>query len=285
MSSLILDRIDPRWVDVVTGPDGTPARGCRPMTPQCRGKLPIFEEVFSRRVRDYPRSDWDDLLRENTSLETLIRWIHDQLQEGTCASNMVMCAFETCLNMTLGPANGMMMSPISVYRWIASGPQSGSGIVDNVVQMQQVGALPVDTPENRARLKAMGLPEHHVLQHTGYYQKFPSGWQETAAHFQIVEAYRATTFEGCVSGLFDDFTLCYGRAGHAICGVTPAKSGSTYYIKYANSWGKWGQVGDNGLQMFGYDSESFLRNAIATYGAVLIRSVKVTEQLLQALAA
>jgi hypothetical protein len=255
------------------------------MTPACRGKLPIFEDAFASLMKDYPRTDWDDMLADNASLETLIRWAHDQLREGTCASNMVMAGYETCLNMTVGPVNGMMCSPISVYRWLASGPNTGSGVVENVEQMQRVGALPVDTPENRARLKLMGLPEHHVLQHTGYYQKFPTGWEDTAAFFQIIEAYRAKTFEGCVTGLFNDFALMYGRAGHAICGVTPVKQGKTYYLKYANSWGQWGEVGDNGLQMFGYDSESFVRNAIPDYGAVLVRSVKLTDQFLRAMAA
>jgi hypothetical protein len=185
--------------------------------------------------------------------------------------------------MTCGPENGIMLSPISVYRWVASGPNSGSNVLRNVEQMQKVGALPVDTPENRARLKLMGLPEEHVLKHTGYYQKFPTGWEDTASHFQIVEAYEAKTFEGCVCGLFDDFVLQYGRAGHSIFGVTPTKDAGKYYVKYGNSWGKWGSEGDNGLQMWGFDSEAFLKNAIGPYGAALIRSVKVTSAMLKSL--
>jgi len=277
----VIQTIDKRFVDVVLAPNGHPARGCNPN--DGKTKLPAYEDCFSARMKDYPRSDWDDLLKENKSLETLVRWTHDQNPEGTCASNAICGCHETTLNMTVGPENGIMLSPIAVYRWIASGPNSGSNVLANVRQMQKVGALPVDTPENRARLKAMGLNENHVLQHTGYYQKFPANWEETAAHFVIEEAYEAKTFEGCVCGLLDDFTLQYGRAGHSIFGVTPIKDKSTYYVKYGNSWGKWGAVGENGLKMWGFDSESFLRNAIASYGAALIRSVRITDALLQSI--
>jgi hypothetical protein len=283
MNGLLTKPLDKRWVDVTLAPNGYPARGCRPADPSFKTTLADYEEVFSANLRDHPRTDWDDLLKVNCSLETLVRWIHDQKQEGTCASNAVCGVHETCLSMTVGSANGMMLSPIGVYRWVASGPNSGSGILENIERMQTVGTLPVDTPENRARLKLMGLPETHVLQHTGYYQAFPTGWEDTAAYFRIEEAYRAATFDGCVSGLFDGFALHYGRAGHSIFGVAPVKQGSTYYVKYGNSWGPWGEVGVNGLQMFGYDSESFLRQAIVDYDAVLVRSVALTDAFLKAM--
>jgi hypothetical protein len=137
-------------------------------------------------------------------------------------------------------------------------------------------------------MKLMGLPENHVLQHTGYYQKFPAGWEETAAHFRIDEAYRVASFEGGMSALFDDFIVHYGRASHSIFAVCPIKSGSAYYWKYGNSWnthpdGGWGEVGQNGIRMFGFDSESFIRNAIGSYGAVAYRSVVLTEAFLKGL--
>lgn len=269
--------INKQFIDVMRGPDGSLARGCAPMTEVAKTALPQYEEVYSETLRDYPRSDWDDLLVNNQSLEKQVQWTHDQKQEGTCAANAADLVYETCAAMQLGKKNVMMNSPIATYRWIAGGPNTGSGIVDNITQLQKVGTLPVDTPENRARLKAMGLNENHVLQHTGYYQKFPTGWEETAAYFQVEEAYRAITFDGCVTGLFNDFALLYGRAGHAICGLTVVKQNNVWYIKYGNSWGKWGEVGENGLQMFGYDSEAFLRNALNSYGAVLVRSIKLSD--------
>lgn len=284
MSGMILNTINRRLVNRVVDDEGRVLSGCTPRTGKCQ--LPVYEEAFSARMRDYPRTDWDDLLNGNSSLETLIRWYHDQKQEGSCTANAADGGYETILSMQVGPQNCIKQSPIATYRWCSPGPKSGSNIEEIVEQFQKVGSLPEDTPENRARLKAMGLNEKHVLQHTGYYQEFPAGWEETAAHFQIDEAYRVASFAGGMSALFDDFVVHYGRAGHSIFAVCPVKSGSVYYWKFGNSWnthpeGGWGEVGENGIRMFGFDSESFLKNAIASYGAVAYRSVKITESFLK----
>ena len=283
MSGLLTKPLNPQFVDVLVGPDGQPLRGCRPRTEAMGKAFPVYEDAFASTMRDYPRSDWDDVLEDNQSLETLVPWTHDQSSEGTCASNATALAFEIAMAMILGTAHAIKTSPIAVYRWIASGPGTGSVISDNLKQIQKVGTLPVDTPANRAILKAMGLNESHVLTHTGYYQKFPANWQETAAHFVAVEAYETRSFAGAVTGMFNGFALVYGRAGHAICGVVLVKSGKVYYIKYANSWGKWGEVGENGLQMFGFDSESYVTNSFPSYGAYLIRTVRLSDAMLQAI--
>lgn len=283
MSSGILTSVNPALVDILVDPQGRPLRGCHPRNWKVGSRLPLFEDAFFSTLRDYPRSDWDDLVKDNVSLELLIRWIHNQLQEGTCASNAMDLVYEVCMAMCVGIRNAIKQSPIAVYRWIASGPGTGSNIMDNVEQITKIGSLPEDTPENRAFLKLMGLPESHVLKHTGYYQAFPSGWQETAKHFTVTEAYEVNSFEGAVTGLMNDFALIYGRAGHAICGVTFVKINGVWHIKYGNSWGLWGEKGENGLQMFGYDSESFVRNAIGSYGACLVRSVRVSDLYLKAI--
>lgn len=271
-----MSTLNPKYVDVITMPDGTVARGCRVDEAKVGSRFPVFEEAMPI----HPRSDWMDLLKDNASLERLVRWIHDQNPEGTCASNATAAVFETASQITVGPLATMKMSPISIYRWIASGPNTGSNIGDNLVQLQKTGMLPVDTPENRAKLKAMGLNENHVLKHTGYYQKFPEGWEETAAYFQGVEAYEIVSFEGIISALLDDFPVVYGRSGHAIAGVTPVYKDGKWYVKYGNSWGEWGERGDNNLQMFGYDSESFLAPQIRGYRAWALRTIKLTNKLL-----
>lgn len=267
---------DPRFVDVVTGPDGSPLRDCLTDDAKVGSRGPVYEEA----QRVHPRSDWGDLLKDNVSLERLIQWIHDQNPEGTCASNASACVFEAASRLSVGQNATMMMSPISVYRWIAPNGDAGSNIGDNLEQARKVGFLPVDTPENRAKLKAMGLNENHVLKHTGYSQRFPDGWKETAAYFQPDEAYEITTFDGIISAMLDDFPVVYGRSGHAIAGVTPIYRNGVWYVKYANSWGKWGEVGENNLQMFGYDSESFLSNQVRYYKAWACRTIKLSDKLL-----
>lgn len=268
--------LNPKYVDVITMPDGSVARGCKIDDVKVGARFPVYEEAMPI----HPRSDWGDLIKDNVSLERLIQWTHDQSQEGTCASNATAAVLETASQITVGQRATMMMSPISIYRWIASGPNTGSNIGDNLVQLQKTGMLPVDTPENRAKLKAMGLDENHVLKHTGYYQKFPTGWEDTAAFFRGVEAYEITSFDGIISALLDDFPVVYGRSGHAIIGVTPVYKNGVWYVKYGNSWGKWGEVGENNLQMFGHDSESFLSRQIPSYRAWALRTIFLTDQLI-----
>lgn len=268
--------LDSRFVDVITGTSGGPLQGCLQDDAKCGNRFPVFEEA----QRVHPRSDWMDLLKENVSLERLIQWTHDQNPEGTCASNASACVCETASRLTVGARATMMMSPISVYRWIANNADEGSNIGDNLVQASKVGFLPVDTPENRATLKAIGLNENHVLKHTGYSQKFPTDWKETAAYFQPEEAYEIISFDGIISALLDDFPVVYGRSSHAIAGMTPVYKDGKWYVKYANSWGKWGEVGENGLQMFGYDSESFLSSQVKYYKAWACRTIKLSDKLL-----
>jgi hypothetical protein len=268
--------MDPRYIDVVSLPDGTMARGCRPDGAVVGSRFPVYEDAMPL----HPRSDWVDLIKDNVSLERLIQWVHNQNPEGTCASNAACAVWETASQITVGPLATMMMSPISIYRWIASGPNTGSVIGDNLTQLQKTGCLPVDTPENRAKLTKMGLNPNHVLKHTGYYQKFPEGWEDTAAYFQGVEAYEIRSFDGIISALIDDFPVVYGRSGHAITGVTPVFKNGVWYVKYANSWGQWGEVGENKIQMFGYDSERFLSSQVPSYKAWALRTIKLSDKLL-----
>ena len=260
-------------INATVMPNGIQARGCLPRDTKLGEEHLVYENVFSI----YPRSDWPELIRQNQSLRQLVQKIHDQQQEGSCASNMTAQAFEICWVQTFGKKAFVQMSPISIYRWVASGPGSGSTISGNLRQLKEVGMLPV-RGSGEAALRTMGLPESHTLTHTGYYQTFPSNWKETAAFFEGVEAFDISSFDGIVSALLDGFPVGYGRAGHAICAVSPYHEGNTFGLNYANSWGNWG---DNG---FGKDTESFVSSAIRSYGAWALRSVKISDEALKLVA-
>jgi hypothetical protein len=169
----------------------------------------------------------------------------------------------------------MELSPISIYRFVANGPGSGSTISGNLRRLRDVGALPVDSDINRELLRKAGLSEDHVLKATGYYQQFPSGWESTAEYFRGLEFLDISSFEGIVSAILEGFPVCYGRAGHAICGVKVVKRNGVWTIKYANSWGNWGESG------FGYDTESYISSAIRSYGAWALRCPKLTDRFVQ----
>lgn len=201
-------------------------------------------------------------------------YVADGIAVHNCASNATCQCFEVAWNMAMGAKHWIEMSPISIYRWVASGPGSGSTISGNLRQLKDVGCLPVDNAENRAILKAAGRPESHVLKTTGYSQSFPSNWKETAAFFRALEWLDISSFEGMVSAIFEGFPVCYGRAGHAICGARIVKRNGVWTVKYANSWGNWGESG------YGYDSESYISNAIRSYGAWALRCPLLTDAFL-----
>jgi hypothetical protein len=253
-------------------PNGRVARGCLPRDPKEEPPWKCYEDEFTL----YPRSDWPDLIRENKSLRALVKKIKNQGNEGSCASNATTQAAEIIWNMTLGLNAWIEFSPISIYRWVGSGPNSGSTISGNLQQLTEVGALPVNSAAGKAALEKMGLPTNHCLASTGYYQQFPSGWKDTSAYFVAVEAFRIDSFAGIVSASLDDFPVVYGRAGHAITCVSPYQQGSTYGLDYANSWTpSWGDQG------FGKDTESFVSRAVASYGAWGLRAMLITDEALK----
>lgn len=264
---------DRSYLDVDRRPDGSLCADCLPRTDRCGDYFPVYEGEFDI----IPRAQWDDLIEQQNWLDDMVAKIKNQKSEGTCAANATNGGFETIWNNTLGLENWIEFSPIATYRWIAPGPDTGSVIGDNLRQIMTVGTLPVDSPESRAALTQMGLNPNHVLQATGYYQTFPEGWKDTAAHFRVAEAWDTASFDGLVTAILRRFPVIYGRAGHAICGVRVVKRNGVYTIKYANSWGVWGDKG------FGYDSESYISRAISSYGAFAIRAIKMTDSVLKLL--
>jgi hypothetical protein len=248
-----------------------PGRGdCLPRDDVFGDAFPIYEEVYTVA----PRSDWDALLTSHVGLESLVRKIKNQGQEGSCASNATAQCFEITWNMMLGPSCWIECSPISIYRWVAPGPGSGSTISGNLKQLRDVGLLPVASDANREVLRAVGLSDSHVLTPTGYHQPFPAGWQSTAVFFRAAEWYDISSFDGMVSAIFEGYPVCYGRAGHAICGVRVVKKDGKWAIRYANSWGNWGEDG------YGYDSESYISGAIRSYGAWALRCPVLTDEFM-----
>ena len=259
--------LNPSYVDVAI------PRGC------LRRASKVGESEFTNLadtdINAIPRSEWKDLLEQNQSLEVIIQKIKDQNGEGSCASNATSQCFEIVWNMTLGLEAWMEISPISIYRWVARSPNNGSTIEGNLRQLRDVGCLPVDKDDNKQKMQAAGLNSNHVLKEVGYYQKFPSNWKDTALNFRAQEWYEITSFDEFITCLFYDFPVCYGRAGHAICGATPVFDNNQWHVKYANSWKpSWG---DNG---YGYDSERYISGSISSYGAWALRSIVMPEVLL-----
>lgn len=255
--------IDPRWIDV-DFPQHAKADGfvcgALPRTDLCGAVFPVLEDQPHFRI--IPREERKALVRRRKPLRPLVAKIKNQKNEGSCASNAAAQCVEIVHNFTLGLDNWVELSAMSLYRRVGRSAQSGSTISDNLRELRDRGILPVDSPANKARFK-------HVHPATGFNVRLPSGWEETAILFALLEWFDVRSWDGLQSALHYSMPVLYGRAGHAIAGVDPALDDrGNELIDYANSWDK--NWGDNG---HGYDSERAVASAIAGYGAWAARVV------------
>ena len=227
------------------------ATGCLPRSDKCGATFPVFET----QVDVIPKSRWPELIKEHRSLQRHNGPIKNQGQEGACAADASVQAFETIFRIQF-PRQGIVFSAMSLYKRTGSSAASGSNIGDNLQEMASRGILPENTPENVKRFK-------HTHPPRGFNLSLPSGWQDTAKIFRVTEWYDIQSWEGFVTALLYGFPITYGRAMHAICAVGfKIDSSGKIWIKYANSWDvNWGENG------YGWDSEKVIPSGIDAYGA------------------
>lgn len=210
------------------------------------GDEPIFEDAIPL----IPREQWASCIKaidENGgSLDLLVTRIYNQGSEGSCVSNATCQAMEIAQAIRRGKKAVVHLSAISLYKRCGSGPGSGSMVSTNLKEILGVGVLPLDNEENKARFA-------HTMPNTGFYSKYPDGWKETAIRFRGNEVFDVRSYDGFITALLRGYPVVYGRSGHSICAVRPVYRNGTLYVKYANSWGNWGDDG------YGYDSERMIR--------------------------
>ncbi len=192
-------------------------------------------------------------------LDALILWILNQLNEGSCVGNATVQAVMVKLCQLFGPEFVVRLSAISLYKQIGRSANSGAMVSDAMDAINEVGILPLDTPENRAKFG------DHVMPATGFSKRFPDGWKETAKRFRGVEFNVINSVEGIYTATCSGHPVVVGRQGHSIVYLRPTMRNGKLCMKYANSWGDWGDKG------FGYDSESQIRQSASW--AFAIRNV------------
>jgi hypothetical protein len=167
----------------------------------------------------------------------------DQDGVGSCASESA-CQ-TTMITREWEGQERVKLNPWSLYRQVNHGRDAGSNIGDNMRAMQKVGAL----------------PEEFWSRENGWRREPPRGWQEVAAFFRIDEVFWIKTINGFGTALLMPDPVEYGRRGHAITAVDLL---TNWGIRYANSWGNWGDDG------FGIDN--IRKDFNIQYGAFAVRS-------------
>lgn len=209
----------------------------------------------------------DKIDEDNGSLDRLVTRIYNQKNEGSCVANACSQANEIIQAKQFGKDRVVHLSAISLYKRIGRSPNSGAMVSDGLKEMQSRGILPLDNPENRAKFNGIVMPN------TGFYTAYPSGWESVAKQFAGVEALIVRNVNALLTALINGHPVVVGRQGHSICYVRPMRRNGRRVVKYANSWGDWGDQG------FGYDSSSQISQSASWAFALrtVIRSQKHKE--------
>lgn len=231
--------------------------------------VPKFEEQpcssYGDEVPVLPESQWkgfsEQIQAAGGGCAQLVSRIYNQKNEGSCVANACSQAHEIVQAKQFGKANVVHLSAMSLYKRIGSSPNSGAMVSNGLKKMNEGGILPLDDAANRAKFG------DHVMPNTGWNTKYPDGWQATAKKFAASEWFVCDTVGELITALLNQHPVVVGRSGHSICYCDVVYKDGILVVKYANSWGDWG---DNG---FGYDSMNKIRSS--ANWAFALRSVTV----------
>lgn len=251
--------VDPRFVDVDFTVDPNYVKGDLGVKPG------FMCAAYEDAVPTIPESSWQSecakLDAAGGGADKLVTRIYNQRNEGSCVANACSQAVEIIQAKQFGKDKVTPLSAISLYKRIGRSPNSGAMVSDGLDEIAKRGVLPLDTPENRAKFGP------HVMPATGFYTAFPSGWEETAKKFRATEWFVVRSKAGLITALLNQHPVVVGRAGHSICYCRPLYKDGRLLVKYANSWGSWGDQG------YGYDSERYISSSSGW--AFALRSVVV----------
>jgi hypothetical protein len=241
--------INPKFIDVDFTKDPKYVRGDLPLPALERGRFARYGDS----IDVIPESQWKELIAlmdaDGGGADRLVTRIYNQLSEGSCVANACSQAVEVCQAKQFGKDKVVHLSAISLYKRIGRSPGSGAMVSDGLDELSTKGILPLDNPENRAKFGDKVMPN------TGFYTAYPTGWEEVAKQFHGTEWFIVESVEELITALLNQHPVVVGRAGHSICYTRPMYDSGSLVVKYANSWGDWGDKG------FGYDSMGLIRSS------------------------
>jgi len=176
-----------------------------------------------------------------------IRRITDQNGFGSCAGASGVKGLEACEQAQGNP--DIALNHLFVYHHTSGGVDGGSSIDDTLRFIQTDGCA----------------SEAVWPQSKGFRAKPSQAAYDDAAKHKGIEAFDVVTSAGFKTCLLKHGPVAYGRQGHAILAVQCLPKGK---IKYANSWGDWGDKG------YGIDNISAVNWG---YGAWCLRTAKLPQ--------
>ena len=196
-------------------------------------------------------------------------YVADGIGVHNCTGNGTVGAANLKQNQQFGTDGSVLLSTISVYKQVGRNADSGATIEQVCKAISTVGALPLDTPENRAEFGSMVMPA------TGFSTRFPDGWKESASLFVASNVLPIRTCAGIKTALVKGDPVVVGRQGHCVyyTDLLWNASKAKFEAPYANSWGKWGAPFAHMEYGFGRDSESYMKES--SYFAFAIRTMVV----------
>lgn len=234
----------------------------------------VAYETFGAYEDVMPEMSWSeidaaiDAMDENDSgAEWFVKHILDQGQEGSCVANACTQAHLILQARQFGLDRVTELTPMSLYKQIATSAQGGALVSDGLEAMCSKGLLPLDTPVNRDLFGSAVMPA------TGFRERYPADWELTASRFAGVAWDTVRTLRGLYTALVNRLPVIVGREGHSICYVRPRRKGNSRTVDYANSWSlDWGFAQGNVTGGWGRDTARQVDKS-AKYCFVL-RSVK-----------
>lgn len=217
-------------------------------------------------VTEIDESLWPSLVDEmehtDTGLEWLVKWILNQMREGSCVGNASAQQGNVLQAKQFGLDLAVALSAISMYDRIGSSPNSGASISDALDEGRARGFVPLSSPENIAARNADGSVRFPItMPATGFSRRMPTGWETVAKHFRIDEYFICRSVEQMISALLNGHPTVVGRAGHSILYLRPVYKNGRLYVLYVNSWEDWGAPAGTHKFGFGLDSLSYIRSS------------------------
>lgn len=267
------DSIPSQFVDVdfTTDPnfvEGDLAKNMQAFRPDVFGSFAGYEDA----VPTIPEEEWPQLIAKidaaGGGTERLVTRIFDQGREGSCVANACTQAVQIVYAKQFGKDKVVQLSPISLYKRIGSSPNSGAMVSDGLDELSTRGILPLSNDANKAAFGDAVMPA------TGFYERYPDKWEDTAKRFAGSEWLVIRSVAGMITALLSGHPVVVGRAGHSICYVRPTYRNNSLSVMYCNSWREdWGFAAGDFKGGFGLDSMSYVRSSASWCFA--LRSVRV----------